>query len=161
MYGNQGNSYQGNRGSGSFNHGNRPQIRFSAKFQEKGFRDNNGRIRVDLFGEEAKDIAEILAKEITSSQLRAFYGEVKAIQNRIEDSEESFEDVLPFIVMLKSKADYKYRNGKSQKIPQTFRDFIFAGVDEVKKQGKKQAFDDFCYLFEAVVGFIYGINGGK
>ena len=135
--------------------------KFTAEFIEKGFRNDKGKLRPDLFSDEAKNIALQLARETTSSQLRSFYGEVKALQNRMEDEEESFEDILPFILMLKSKADYKYRNGKNQKIPQVFRDFIFAGVDEIKKINTKQGFDDFCYMFEAVVGFIYGINGGK
>ena len=34
-------------------------------------------------------------------------------------------------------------------------------VDEIKRVGNQQAFEDFCLLFEAVVGFVYGINGGK
>ncbi len=150
--------YNKNNSSSSYKN-NKPE--FTAVFTKKGFRNDIGKIRPDLFSDEAKDIAIQLARETTSSQLRSFYAEVKALQNRMEDEEENFEDILPFILMLKSKADYKYRNGKNQKIPQVFRDFIFAGVDEIKKINSKQGFDDFCYLFEAVVGFIYGINGEK
>ena len=127
---NKNNNYQNK----SFD--NRPK--FTAEFIEKGFRNDKGKLRPDLFSDEAKNIALQLARETTSSQLRSFYGEVKALQNRMEDEEESFEDILPFILMLKSKADYKYRNGKNQKIPQVFRDFIFAGVDEIKKIKKSK-----------------------
>ena len=163
MYDNN-KSFSNNRNNNYPNKNFDNKTMFTAEFIKKGFRNDKGKLRPDLFSDEAKNIALQLTsgkKATTPTQLRAFYGEVKALQNRMEDEEESFEDILPFILMLKSKADYKYRNGNKQIIPQVFRDFIFAGVDEIKKVNTKQGFDDFCFLFEAVVGFVYGITGGE
>ncbi len=132
--------------------------KFTAEFIEKGFRNDKGKLRAELLSEEAKKIADIIAPRTNTTQLRAFYGEVKALQNRIEDEEESFEDILPFILMLKSKASYKYG---TKNIPIEFRNFIFSVVDEIKKVNTKQAFEDFCYFFEAIVGFSYELKSQR
>ena len=152
-------SSKSQRSSGQGSYQNGPV--FTAEFIGKGFRKEDGKLRTDLLGDEASKIAEQIARDLSASQLRAFYGEVKALESRLSDDGESYDDVFPFVLMLKSKAEYRYRAGKSSKIPKSFRDFIIKSVDEIKRVGNQQAFEDFCLLFEAVVGFVYGINGGK
>ena len=156
-------SSKSQRSSGQGSYQNEPA--FTAEFIGKGFRKEDGKLRTDLLGDEASKIAEQISNQISiklsTSQLRAFYGEVKALESRLSDDGESYDDVFPFVLMLKSKAEYRYRAGKSSKIPKSFRDFIIKSVDEIKRVGNQQAFEDFCLLFEAVVGFVYGINGGK
>ena len=152
-------SSKSQRSSGQGSYQNEPV--FTAEFIGKGFRKEDGKLRTDLLGDEASKIAEQIARYLSASQLRVFYGEVKALESRLSDDGESYDDVFPFVLMLKSKAEYRYRAGKSSKIPKSFRDFIIKSVDEIKRVGNQQAFEDFCLLFEAVVGFVYGINGGK
>ena len=160
-------SSKSQRSSGQGSYQNEPV--FTAEFIGKGFRKEDGKLRTDLLGDEASKIAEQISNQISNqisiklstSQLRAFYGEVKALESRLSDDGENFDDVFPFVLMLKSKAEYKYRNGKGKNFPKSFRDFIVKSVDEIKRVGNQQAFEDFCLLFEAVVGFVYGINGGK
>ena len=160
MYDNN-KSFSNNRNNNYPNKNFDNKTMFTAEFIKKGFRNDKGKLRPDLFSDEAKNIALQLTsgkKPTTPTQLRAFYGEVKALQNRMEDEEESFEDILPFILMLKSKASYKYG---TKNIPIEFRNFIFSVVDEIKKVNTKQAFEDFCYFFEAIIGFSYELKSQR
>lgn len=131
-------------------------------FVEKGYTNKEGVLREELLTIEAREIAKILyenGKGLSNSQLRAFFNEVKAIKNRIDDNEDLFIKNYPFILMLKSKAEYKYRNGKNSKITKEFRDFINASVDYIKKNKSLETFNNFCLFFETIVGYFYGFGG--
>lgn len=134
------------------------------EFLERGFREN-GVLREDLILKEAKDIARDLysmGKGLSNSQLRAFFNEIKAIQNRINKNEKLFESNYVYILMLKAKADYKYRNGeKDARITEKFYNFLNSGIDYIVKNKSVQNFEDFVFLFEAVVGYFYGLGGSK
>lgn len=96
-------------------------------------------------------------KPITSSQLRRFYGDVKNLEMRWDnssDKEKAFRDILPMIKLLKAKAAYACGRGT---VPVTFKYWIWDNVERIN--GIKD-FKAFLLYFEAVVGFCYG-NGLK
>lgn len=149
-------AYQGN--NKRFNNNYNQENNF--EFEKKGFLDEKGILREALMTDEAKEIAKKLVgfnkkKPITSSsQIRAFFYEVKAIQNRIGEKE-NFNKEYPFILMLKSKAEYK-TNGN--KIPKYFKDFIVKAVDYIKNSDNKfENFNAFSIFYEVIIGYYYGI----
>jgi len=135
---------------------------------EDGYLDENGRLKRKLIENEAEKIGRLLAKgglnrekkkeKLTKTQLRNFYNEVKALEERIND-EDSFMNNLPHILMLKAKANYAYRGGKNQKIPKSFKDFIVKNIEIISEEESYTSFDNFTTFFEAVVGYFYGHGG--
>lgn len=94
-------------------------------------------------------------KPIKASQLRKFYGEVKKLEMRWQNSGkrgQAFGEILPLIKLLKAKA--AYANSRDY-VPDSFRTWIWDNVDLIKADKDFQAF---LLYFEAVVGFCYG-NG--
>lgn len=140
---------------------NKSEQKIRLEFVKSGYR-KDGILREKLIIKEAKDISEDLYNNgsgLSSSQLRAFFNEVKAIQNRINNDEQKFNQNYPFILMLKSKAAYKYRNGgQNSKITEQFYDFINASVDYIKENKSMQTFNDFVLFFETIVGYYYGLG---
>lgn len=126
------------------------------EFKEKGFRNEKGNIRPELLLNEAKYIAEkFVEQKLSKTQLRAFYGEVKGIESRIENKE-SFEKNLYSILLLKAKAAYKFSSkGPQSKITKDFKSFIDVSVDIIAKSNSYEVFNDFCVFFEAIVGYFY------
>lgn len=113
---------------------------------------------VDTFAKEWADrfYSEQNKKDsISAAQLRRFYGDVKNLEMRWQnssDKEKAFLDILPMIKLLKAKAAY----AKQRKlVPESFRDWIWENVNLINKA---KDFEAFLLYFEAVVGFCYG-NG--
>lgn len=109
------------------------------------------------------DQAEELAKDIGSisrNQLRNFYGEVKSLEKRLEiQGEQDWKNILPLIKMLKAKVKYASSKASSvQNVPPSFAVFIEKSVNKINTA---KEFKDFCLIFEAVVGYIYGMGGAK
>jgi CRISPR type III-A-associated protein Csm2 len=133
-------------------------------FEKEGY-FFNGNIRERLISEEANDIAKKLVDEhLSVTQLRAFFNEIKAIRNRLNEDGSNYLNIFPLILMIKSKAEYKAAS-KGAKIPEVFKSFLIANVNRLaqdKKDGKgKESFDAFVMFFEAIVGYFYGANGGR
>lgn len=122
------------------------------------FYDEKGNIKRDLLDREAEKWAEVFIrpgkreKELTSAQLRKFYNEFKGLEKKV--ATKGFEKTLPLIKMVKSKAAYS-ANPKNQKIPSRFKDFLWEHIDAINEE---RDFDAFILLFEAVVGFCYGLG---
>lgn len=89
---------------------------------------------------------------ITSSQLRRFFGELRQLEKKVNDR--GFDAVIPLIKMVKSKASYA-ANPSKQKIPNSFKDFLFKNINEIHS---RKDFEAFMLHFEAVVGFLYGMG---
>jgi CRISPR-associated protein Csm2 len=87
--------------------------------------------------------------DLRSSQLRKFYMEVKALEDRVK-AEEEFDRIKPLIKMLKVKVNYQRGRGL---VPPKFVEFITKCVDSVND---KEDFKAFVMHFEAVVGYYYG-----
>lgn len=94
-------------------------------------------------------------QEISSSQLRKFFGEVKDLYRRLQQDPERWDrEIKPRFKKLRSMAMYLCPPERSkQKIPERFRDFIMACVERVQT---KDEFCKFVLHFEALVGFMYG-----
>lgn len=94
-------------------------------------------------------------RPINSAQLRRFYGDVKNLEMRWQnstDKAQAFRDILPMIKLLKAKAAYAHKRAL---VPDSFKNWIWENVDMISKEKDFQAF---MLYFEAVVGFCYG-NG--
>lgn len=143
--------------------------KYNWEILDKGYFDEKGYLRKDLVVNEAEKIGKLFAQgslnrydknnTLSSSQLRNFFNEVKALDARVE--EDNFEENLPFILMLKSKASYAYRGGKSSKIPASFYEFLEKNVEVIQKRGDIDTFKGFVDFFETVVGYFYGHGGDK
>lgn len=99
----------------------------------------------------------VIQKSINSAQLRRFYGDVKNLEMRWQnssDKEKTFHEILPMIKLLKAKAAYAHGR---QLVQTNFRDWIWENVDMINTEDDFRAF---LLYFEAVVGFCYG-NGLK
>ena len=97
-------------------------------------------------------------KELTSAQLRRFFGEMKGYYQRWRNqgkSEEAFDILLPLVKMMKSKVYYavNLNKPKQSKIPHSFASFLLGGIEQIKDS---KDFEAFILYFEAVVGFLYG-----
>ena len=123
--------------------------------------DERGIIREELIDSKAKDIAQKLVfsrvgkddKE-TKTQIRKFYNEVKLLEKKLKDSsdkEEEFLKILPLIKMIKAKVAYAVGR-ENAKISQSFKDFLFKSIDEIKD---KEDFEAFVLHFESVIGYYY------
>ncbi|MCF0171263.1 MAG: type III-A CRISPR-associated protein Csm2 [Bacteroidaceae bacterium] len=129
-------------------------------FKDKGFADIKGNIREDLITKEALSIAKYFKREnLSNSQLRAFFNEVKAINNRLEDNE-NFEKVYPMILMIKSKVEYRASKNDEKRKMKGFKTFLIEAINYIQKENKSEkgykAFKDFVIFFEAIVGYSYG-----
>lgn len=96
-------------------------------------------------------------RQINPAQLRKFYGDVKKLEMRWQnsvDKKKAFYEILPMIKLLKAKAAYAH---KRDLVPTSFREWIWDNVDMIN-DGRD--FKAFLLYFEAVVGFCYG-NGLK
>lgn len=92
---------------------------------------------------------------LSTAQLRKFYGEVKALETKIEAK--GFAQIKPLIKMLKSKAAYSCpTRGGNKKIPDEFKIFLNEMVDHIEDEKDYKAF---AITFEAVVGYFYGEGG--
>lgn len=148
---NNNNFNKGNRGS---SHSDQ-EIEY--KFKKHGFVNEKGYLREDLVTTEAEEIAQSL-KKVSTAQLRAFFNEIKALRNRLENnkSDENFEKIYPLILIIKSKIQYRVNKDKNL-IP--LKNFLYAGIEEIQKQYKvekgKETFENFAIFFETVVGYSY------
>lgn len=94
-------------------------------------------------------------RDFNTAQLRRFYGDVKGLEMRWQNStnkERTFREILPFIKLLKAKTAYA---NKRKLVPDSFRTWMWDNVDMIKDE---KDFKAFLLYFEAVVGFCYG-NG--
>lgn len=122
------------------------------------FRDTNGYLRRELLTNEADIWAGLLFK-VSSTQLRSFYNEVKAIQSRIEVADEAgqngFKINEALIGLLKSKVAYARAKAKDEDAK------AFGNLQKMIEQGadlstSAEAYKDFALFFEAVLGFHKG-----
>lgn len=114
-------------------------------------------IRSDLFSEQAKTIADAVFSEKDNkknnpTQLRKFYDEVLRFDSILKTiptakQPEEFNKMLPYLMMLNSKAAYAEARGFVSK---KFREFLSKSLSQIKT---KDDFEAFSGLFEAFMGF--------
>lgn len=110
-------------------------------------------LRENLIGPEAEKLGKTLANlepELTTTQLRKFFNDVRSIEERMK--EDHFQKAQ--ILMLKSKAAYAVSK-KSSKVPKEFKDFMDACVEKINDE---KDFYGFVKFFESVVGYFYFFN---
>lgn len=106
------------------------------------------KLRENLIGTEAEKLAKIFARlELTTTQLRKFFNEVRSLEGRMED--DNFQ--LAPIRFLKSKAAMSAAK-QTSKTPKQFKDFIDACVDKINDD---RDFYGFARFFESIVGYFY------
>jgi CRISPR-associated protein Csm2 len=121
-------------------------------------------VRDDLMTDHAQAYGELFASrdrrtQVSSSQLRAFYGDVKALELKIrQGGPEAFEKFYYLVKMLKSKASYVQGKRSGGRVSETFRDYIHKCVDAIETEDDFKAFLKF---FESTVGFYYGAGGER
>jgi CRISPR-associated protein Csm2 len=128
------------------------------------FETKNGErvVRADLMAKHAQAYGELFASrnrrnQVSSSQLRAFYGDVKALEQKIKQGgEDAFDRFYYLVKMLKSKASYVQGKRTGGRVSKAFRDYIHACVDAIETE---EDFEAFLKFFESTVGFYYGAGG--
>lgn len=144
----------GSRGRGNTHGGDKSRWPPACRYEEGYFR-KDGHLKVSLLTTDAEQYADSFFRgRLTSAQLRRFYNEVKALEARIEAG--GFEANAPLVKMLRSKVGYACPQQGNQKIPESFATFLWEHIEHIRS---KQDFEDFCLMFEAVVGFFYGKGG--
>jgi CRISPR-associated protein Csm2 len=134
------------------------------EFLNKGYINQEGILDENLITKHSRYVAEYLVNErLTATQLRAFFNDIKSLENKINWSKEEkiqvdYNSIYPMVLMLEAKAEYKYRNGKNAKITEGFRDLIKANVN-VLKDKKVETFRNFTKFFETIVAYYYGYGG--
>jgi len=131
---------------------------------------NRPALQCDFWDRSDYDLARIIEKQvdelakkigrISKNQLRNFYGEVKTLENRIEKTgTKGWKEVFPLIKLLKAKVKYaQSKQSSATSVPWEFMEFIEKSVDRIKTE---KEFRDFCLIFEALVGYIYGRGGAR
>jgi CRISPR type III-A-associated protein Csm2 len=104
--------------------------------------------------------------EISSSQLRRFFSEIKELYRRFESGTAAMHDpkdrgdyyrssIEPQFKMIRSKVAYAMRPGGQGRVPPDFAEMLRVGIGKVDDH---EQFRRFVMHLEAVVGFLYG-NG--
>ncbi len=151
-----------NNGYNRFNKQEETKIEF--EFSTKGFYDSKGYIREELLTTEAEKIAKLFAdvenngrNKLSNSQLRAFFNEVKGLNNRISRTKDNWQEVYPMVLMIKSKIEY--RASKDTKM-NVLKMFLLKGIAYIQKSNREnkgcETFKTFVTFFEAIVGYSYG-----
>lgn len=155
------NNYNSSNDRANYSKDTKEKIKLD--FTNLGFTDKNGNIREELLTNEAYSIAQYLIKGdgLSNSQLRAFFNEIKAINNRLDDKKENFEKIYYMILMIKSKIEYKASTKDGKKL-NGFKDFLTEAVEYIRKENKTgkgyEAFKNFVIFFETIVGYCYGLG---
>jgi CRISPR-associated protein Csm2 len=126
---------------------------------DRGFR-TGGNLRGDLLGSIAesygKRFATYRSDQVSSAQLRRFYGDVKRLQREMQTDEKAIWPMYEARVrMLKSKVAYA---AGRRTISRSFEQFIAKCIDQVNDLDD---FGDFALFFESVVGYFYGFGGER
>ena len=128
-------------------------------------KDGKPVIRADLMATHAQAYGELFAKSperrdlVSSSQLRAFYADVKALEQKIRKGGPGAFDRFYYLVkMLKSKASYVQGKQSGGRVSEAFRDYVHTCVDAIQTESD---FNAFLKFFESTVGFYYGAGGER
>lgn len=95
----------------------------------------------------AKTIADCNDSTNKPTQLRRFYDELVMWNERAAKTEQAFNDVLPFVYMMKSKV--AYAKGRKN-VDETFKTFFNDLIDQINDQ---RTLNNAKLFMEAVMGF--------
>ncbi len=107
----------------------------------------------DITAEKWSKVIANVDRGVEKNQLRNFYDKVLELEERaINTSDENSEfqtTVLPFIKMLNSKVTYA-KNKQQGSVNQAFVEFMRESIGQIDN---KESFQNFKFLFEAIIGF--------
>lgn len=86
------------------------------------------------------------------TQLRRFYDELVMMHDKVEQNPQGFDDLLPFIKMIKAKVSYAFGRGN---VDNTFKSMMEKVIDGVSSQDELRQAKLF---MEAFMGF-YKVHG--
>lgn len=116
--------------------------------------NRDGVLKKEFLLDWAKEIADVFKKEdLTTGQLRRFYGEVKRIEGQMQQARRlgrSCENLLNSFYRLPSLAEYAVHR-KDSSVKQEFSRFIIENAKRVKDE--HDFLDGFVPHFQCVVGF--------
>ena len=108
------------------------------------FLNSDGKLRAELLDTDACYWAKKF-RGISTHQIRRFFDEVKRYEQQLSNSRKDFNELKPFIYMLKSKTRYAAHKKPEMK---AFASFIAGSIDEIKKgkddNEEKDRFKAFC-----------------
>lgn len=132
----------------------REQITFPAGYLQGGYFGEKGNIKCDLLTNIAEQVAKMLGGSgVTSTQLRGFFMQVRAIERRLEQT--SFAEVMPQIQKLKPMvANYvgRGKNEAERRRRENLKRFIDRNA-ELAMQSEKDFRRGFIPHFESVVAY--------
>lgn len=111
---------------------------------------NLSNLTKELFDSTADKCAETISQSAStvnqSTQIRRFYDEL-AMWNERADSDDKFEEILPFVYMIKSKVAYAKGRGT---VDATFQNFISKTICQIND---RKTLKHAKLFMEAVMGF--------
>ncbi|MYD30015.1 MAG: type III-A CRISPR-associated protein Csm2 [Nitrospira sp. SB0677_bin_15] len=144
---------------------NNPQ---QSSFDKQQIKLAPGNLPTDLFCKVAEDAAKDVAQwkeegqcvgrdASKSTQLRKFYDEICMWNSKVQQEPERFEEVLPFILMLKAKVAYakgrKHVNGN-------YFTLLNHCLTEIENNPCQETLNNLKFFMEAFTGF-YKVYGPK
>lgn len=113
--------------------------------------------------EAAETLGKELSRALSTSQIRAIFGEVRSIQATWESGNAQRERALRRLILLKPKMAYRARRERGQGVEQ-LRKVLDAAIDQVlaasDENEKNNRFQRFVEFFEAILAYhkAYGGN---
>jgi CRISPR-associated protein Csm2 len=114
---------------------------------------NNTEKLINLFGDEAKRVANLLndggySADISTTQFRQFYEKILELNNKAEGNDKFNIEVLPFVKLLNSKVQYSKSRRNCGERFEEMMDKSIKAVDSVEE------LQNFKYFLEAVIGYM-------
>jgi len=110
---------------------------------------------VNLFGEEAKRVANLLndggyKADISTTQFRQFYEKILELNDKAEGltAEEFKVKVLPFVKLLNSKVQYSFSRRNCRE------NFVTMMEKSINKVDTPKELQNFKYFLEAIIGYM-------
>ena len=123
-------------------------------YLSQGYYDEGGQLRADIFKDEAKIAANVLASwNTTPTSLRAFYNKLKAIENKYKYSGNDFNLIKPGLYAFERDVAYQISRGV---VSEEFRKFININ-SEIASKGPRE-FKGFVEHFLSVLSFFKDVS---
>lgn len=111
---------------------------------------------IDALVDAAKELGQALARQLTTSQIRSFFGEVRQIEMnwRMESGKEA-EDAYRRVVLLQPKLAYQAKRERGRGV-EILKEVLDPCIDEIRKappQERKRYFTRFVEFFEAILAY--------
>jgi CRISPR type III-A-associated protein Csm2 len=130
------------------------RLKLPDNYLSQGYYDENGQLRADIFKDEARVAANVLASwNTTPTSLRVFYNKLKAIENRYKYSGKDFNLIKPGLYAF--ERDVAYQISRSV-VSEEFRKFININ-SEIALRGPKE-FKGFIEHFLSVLSFFKDVS---